>query len=62
MKTPVVDWGLCEGCGSCVAVCPDVFEMKDDKAYVIGPDKCSTCDCKEAADICPVLAITFVEV
>ena len=60
MKSPVVDFSLCEGCGSCVAVCPEVFELRDDgKAWVIGVDKCNTCDCQEAADICPVQAITF---
>jgi ferredoxin len=57
MATPAVDNDLCIGCGSCVEVCPEVFELRDDKAWVIGPDKCDTCDCKEAADICPVEAI-----
>ena len=62
MKTPVVDYDLCIGCGSCVEICPEVFELRDDeKAYVIGEDKCSTCDCEEAVDICPVEAITFSE-
>ncbi len=62
MKTPIVDFDLCEGCGSCEAVCPEVFQVKDDgKAWVIGVDKCGSCDCQEAADICPTQAITFSE-
>lgn len=59
MATPVVNFDECVGCGSCVEICPEVFELRDDKAWVIGPDKCSTCDCNEAADICPVQAITI---
>lgn len=62
MKIPVVDYDLCIGCGSCVEICPEVFQVKDDeKAYVIGEDKCNTCNCEEAANICPVEAITFEE-
>jgi ferredoxin len=59
MAVPVVDLDLCIGCGSCSELCPDVFETKDDKAYVIGPDKCEACDCQAAADSCPVEAIKF---
>ncbi len=61
MKKPVVDWDTCIGCGSCVELCPAVFELKDEKAYVIAADKCDTCNCQEAADICPVEAITITE-
>ena len=40
MKTPVVDYETCTGCGSCVELCPEVFELRnDEKAWVIGPDK-----------------------
>jgi ferredoxin len=61
MKKPVVDWDLCIGCGSCVELCPEVFELKDEKAYVIGPEKCDTCNCQEAVEICPVVAISWEE-
>ncbi len=61
MKRPEVDWDACIGCGSCVEICPEVFELRDDKAFVIGPDKCSTCNCQEAVDICPVQAISLIE-
>lgn len=59
MAKPVVDQDTCTGCGTCVELCPEVFEMKDDKAEVIGPDKCDTCDCQEAIDSCPVEAISM---
>ena len=62
MKKPVVDYDLCIGCGSCVEICPEVFELRDDeKAYVIGEDKCNTCDCEDASNVCPTEAITFEE-
>lgn len=54
-----VDKETCIGCGTCAAVC-DNFEMKEGKAVV--KDKESDADCnKEAADACPVDAITVDE-
>lgn len=59
MKTKV-DAELCTGCGLCADMCPDVFEMKDDKAAVTSnpvPADSEDC-CKEAAESCPVEAIS----
>ncbi|MFH0763845.1 MAG: ferredoxin [Candidatus Omnitrophota bacterium] len=55
-----IDADTCIGCGLCVSTCPEVFEMKDDKAVVIAsvvPKGAEEC-CKKAADECPVTVIT----
>ncbi len=56
-NTPVVDLDLCIGCGTCESLCPEVFQLRDEKAYVINPEGCNTCNCEEAADSCPTEAI-----
>lgn len=61
MSTPVVDEELCIGCGVCAELCPEVFMIRDDKSWVIGPERCTTCDCEEAAASCPVTAIELIE-
>ncbi len=59
MATPVVDQDACIGCGLCTEICPEVFQLVDDKSVVIGPDKCGSCDIEEAVDSCPAEAITL---
>lgn len=56
---PTVDQELCIGCGTCQELCPAVFEVQDDKAEVIDPDRCDTCQCEEAMNSCPVNAIAL---
>ena len=44
----------CIGCGNCTSSHPDIFELKDDKAFI--KDK-TIKGLKEYLDICPVEAI-----
>lgn len=59
MNKPKVNSDVCIGCGTCVSMCPDVFEFKDDKAQVIkNVDHIKNEKCiKEAKEACPVQAI-----
>lgn len=58
MPTPKVDAEKCIGCGACVALCPDVFELRSDgKSHVKNPR--GKCDLKAAVDACPVGAISI---
>ena len=57
-KMVKVDAEKCIGCGMCVSMCPDVFEMGDDgKAKVVSQKDSS--EVKETAESCPVEAITL---
>lgn len=59
--TPKIDEDLCIGCGNCEEVCPDVFELEEDGlSRVIGSCNDEEC-CREAAEECPVEAITLEE-
>jgi ferredoxin len=51
-----VDKSKCIGCGLCVSICGEVFELKGDKA-TIKAQKDVPC-VKEAIESCPVNAIT----
>ena len=58
---PKVDLNLCIGCGTCVALCPEVFQMGEDgKAHVIeGVDYEKNAECsKQGKESCPVQAIS----
>lgn len=51
-----IDADKCIGCGACVAVCPDGFELKGDgKAHVKDPKAGCV---NEAISACPVDALS----
>jgi ferredoxin len=58
-----VDKEACVGDETCVSICPEVFKMEDDVATTtmedVPPDLQDAC--REAADACPVEAITVEE-
>lgn len=57
-KMVTVDEETCIGCGSCVAMCDEVFEMKDRKAIIKQGKESASGECvKEAIDACPTDAI-----
>lgn len=55
-----VDGDLCTGCGLCESTCPEVFELQDDVAVVKVDTvpKDAEESCKQAAEDCPVEAIS----
>jgi ferredoxin len=59
----VVDQETCTGCGACIDICPEVFDWDDDLAVASTdpvPEDVQD-SCQEAADSCPVEAITIEE-
>ena len=62
-KRVYIDEEECIGCGSCVEICPEVFQMKEgeEKAEVITPEGGPEDLVQEAIDTCPVSCIHWEE-
>lgn len=59
-----VDPELCEGCGPCFDICPEVFELNEEGIAIVMldevPEELQEV-CREAADSCPTEAISIEE-
>jgi ferredoxin len=56
-----VDYNVCASTGSCMQVCPEVFEVRSDGyLYVLQEEPAEELRAKveQAADLCPTAAIT----
>jgi ferredoxin len=58
-----VDKDLCLGCGLCADLCPEVFQMEEDKAVTKVDEVPAGAEdaCRDAALQCPVEAIKIEE-
>ena len=59
----MVDYDVCASTGTCVQVCPEVFEIRSDGFLYLLKEEVPPelhDKAKEAADLCPTGAITLV--
>jgi ferredoxin len=58
----IVDWDKCQDHGQCAFAAPEIFEINADGKLVVlqeNPDESLRDAAEEAADVCPVQAITI---
>lgn len=60
-KRVIIDEDKCIGCGSCEAICPEVFQLDSSrgKSQVIRPEGGPEDMIQEAMDACPVSCISW---
>ncbi|MEY2416058.1 MAG: ferredoxin [Ilumatobacteraceae bacterium] len=57
----IVDFDVCASTGSCMQICPEVFELRSDGyLYILQeePPESLRAQVDQAADMCPTAAIT----
>lgn len=54
-----VDKTKCIGCGACVSICPDVFELGSDGKSDVKKNNSKIPCVKQAKDSCPASAISL---
>jgi ferredoxin len=55
MKQIIIDSYLCNGCGACIEICPEVFQMDEitEKAILVALEPEITDAVLQAASYCP---------
>ncbi|MEW6446692.1 MAG: ferredoxin [Bacillota bacterium] len=62
-RVPYINIHECQACGTCEAICPEVFKVNEDLGYaeVINPKGGSEDAIQEAIDSCPASCIDWIE-
>jgi len=61
MKVPNIDYSRCEGCGGCAEAFPQLFEMREEKAWIINAETFDPRRDQGVTTICPYYAISIEE-
>ena len=61
VKKPVIDESLCIGCGTCPAMCPKTFGIRDSDGIAYVRSSVIDDDVQDAIEACPTEAITWEE-
>ncbi|MCK4809583.1 MAG: ferredoxin [Candidatus Omnitrophica bacterium] len=61
MAKITIDENACVGCGLCVNMCAECFEMNDNGIAVVKTFESTDCDLQEVSSQCPVNAIVVEE-
>ncbi len=56
---PIIDYGMCQGCGGCAEAFPRFFEMRDEKAWCINAEEFDAERDKDVLTVCPYYAISI---
>lgn len=56
---PNIDYSLCEGCGGCAEAFPRLFEMREERAWVINAEQFDPERDNGVLTICPYYAISI---
>ncbi len=57
MAKITIDESTCTGCGLCVSLCPEAFEIDDKNIAKVKGDSCQGQNISDVASQCPVEAI-----
>ncbi|MEW6171742.1 MAG: ferredoxin [Bacillota bacterium] len=62
-RIPYIETSECEACGTCEAICPEVFKLNEELgcAQVLNPTGAGEDAIQEAIDSCPPGCISWVE-
>ena len=60
---PIVNQEICIGCGTCEAICPEVFHLEDGKSFVkkLADYAAYKEKIEQAVEACPVQCISLEE-